>query len=89
VAVSGEAFRTEASGFAATVAEAVAAVTGVTPRLDTGGGTSDARFISRFCPTVEFGLVGASMHRVDENVPLADLLMLRDVYAAVLRRVLA
>jgi succinyl-diaminopimelate desuccinylase len=89
VAVSGEAFRTEASGFAATVVEAVAAVTGVTPRLDTGGGTSDARFISRFCPTVEFGLVGASMHRVDENVPLADLLMLRDVYAAVLRRVLA
>jgi succinyl-diaminopimelate desuccinylase len=89
VAVSGEAFLTKPAAFTQVVADAVQHVTGRTPRLDTGGGTSDARFISRFCPTAEFGLVGASMHRVDENVPLADLRALTEIYAEILRRVLA
>ena len=89
VTVSGEAFLTPPSDFTRALAGAVEQVTGIAPRLDTGGGTSDARFISRVCPVAEFGLVGASMHRIDEHVPLADLHALTAVYAALLRRVLA
>ena len=63
---------------------AVAAATGLEPRLDTGGGTSDARFIARLCPVAEFGLVGATMHQVDERVPVAELRALAGVYGAVL-----
>ncbi len=54
-------------------------------RMDTGGGTSDARFIARYCPVAEFGLVGATMHMADEQVPVADLRLLTAIYAAVLR----
>jgi succinyl-diaminopimelate desuccinylase len=89
VSISGEAFRTSPSDFTAALADCVQHVTGLAPRLDTGGGTSDARFISRHCPVAEFGLVGASMHRIDENVPLADLTALTAIYTALLRRVLA
>jgi len=71
------------------VQRAVAEVTGLEPRLDTGGGTSDARFIARYCPVAEFGLVNATMHQVDERVPLAELRDLSRVYAAVLRAFLA
>jgi succinyl-diaminopimelate desuccinylase len=88
VAVSGEAFLTAPSDFTSALSRAVEHVTGITPRLDTGGGTSDARFISRVCPVAEFGLVGASMHRIDEHVPLADLTALTEIYADLLRRVL-
>ena len=62
----------------------MASVTGRAPRLDTGGGTSDARFIARYCPVAEFGLVGATMHMADENVPVADLHALTAVYRALL-----
>ncbi len=62
----------------------VARATGVEPRLDTGGGTSDARFIARLCPVAEFGLVGATMHQVDERVPVEELRALAGVYRAVL-----
>jgi succinyl-diaminopimelate desuccinylase len=65
--------------------EAVARATGVEPKLDTGGGTSDARFIARFCPVAEFGLVGATMHAVDECVPVAELRALAGAYHGVLR----
>jgi succinyl-diaminopimelate desuccinylase len=58
----------------------VAAVTGQTPGLSTSGGTSDARFIKDYCPVVEFGLVGKTMHMVDERVALADLETLTDIY---------
>ncbi|BCH27939.1 succinyl-diaminopimelate desuccinylase [Mesorhizobium sp. L-8-10] len=58
----------------------VAAVTGRTPSLSTSGGTSDARFIKDFCPVVEFGLVGKTMHMVDERVALCDLEMLTQIY---------
>jgi succinyl-diaminopimelate desuccinylase len=85
VAISGEAFLTAPSAFTAALSRAVETVTGLTPRLDTGGGTSDARFISRVCPVAEFGLVGASMHRIDEHVPLADLTSLTTIYATLLR----
>jgi succinyl-diaminopimelate desuccinylase len=78
--VSGEAFLTETGAFTRVVAGAVEAVTGVKPELSTTGGTSDARFIRELCPVVEFGLVGATMHKVDEQVAVADVRTLTDVY---------
>ena len=85
VSVSGEAFLTQPGPETDRLASAVASVTGLQPRLDTGGGTSDARFIARFCPVAEFGLVGATMHMADEHVPVADLLALTGIYRAVLQ----
>ena len=89
VRVSGEAFITEPGPFVTALSRAVASQTGITPRLDTGGGTSDARFIARFCPVAEFGLVGASMHKVDERVTLADLDRLTAIYRVFLEGVSA
>jgi succinyl-diaminopimelate desuccinylase len=86
--VYGEAFLTEPGALSALVSGAVEAVLGVTPELSTTGGTSDARFLSRICPVVEFGLVNATMHKLDEAVALADLHALTRVYAEVLRRAL-
>ncbi len=63
-----------------TLSEAIKNVTGKTPELSTGGGTSDARFIKDYCPVVEFGLVGQTMHQVDERTPLADVDKLTAVY---------
>src|SRR5690348_3530795 len=63
---------------------AIVATTGVEPNLDTGGGTSDARFIARYCPVAEFGLVGATMHQADERVPVAELRDLARIYKAIL-----
>ncbi|MBL0370426.1 succinyl-diaminopimelate desuccinylase [Rhizobium sp. KVB221] len=60
--------------------------TGRTPKLSTTGGTSDARFIKDYCPVVEFGLVGQTMHMVDENVPVADLEALTRIYQAFIAR---
>ncbi|MBV9656161.1 MAG: succinyl-diaminopimelate desuccinylase [Acetobacteraceae bacterium] len=79
-ATSGEAFLTQPGPQVASLLAAVESVTGIAPRLDTGGGTSDARFIARYCPVAEFGLVGATMHGIDERVPVADLLALTDIY---------
>ena len=75
-----EAFLTEPDPFVGLVAEAVEAETGRRPVLSTTGGTSDARFIKAYCPVVEFGLVGQTMHAVDERVPLADLDTLARIY---------
>ncbi len=61
------------------------AVTGRTPLLSTSGGTSDARFIKDYCPVAEFGLVGRTMHMVDERVALADLETLTDIYSRFLQ----
>ncbi|WP_426168143.1 succinyl-diaminopimelate desuccinylase [Sandarakinorhabdus sp. DWP1-3-1] len=88
VKISGEAFLTEPGAFSADIAAAVTAVTGLVPELSTSGGTSDARFIRRLCPVVEFGLPGATMHKTDESVAVADLAALADIYAGVLERVL-
>jgi succinyl-diaminopimelate desuccinylase len=66
----------------------VAAATGRVPKLDTGGGTSDARFIARYCPVAEFGLVGQTMHQVDERVPVDELRELARIYREVLDRLL-
>ena len=84
VVVSGEAFLTTPGDETNRLAAAIQSVTGISPKLDTGGGTSDARFIARYCPVAEFGLVGATMHMTDEHVAVADLRMLTEIYAAVL-----
>ena len=68
------------------VGDAVRAMTGREPELSTSGGTSDARFVKDYCPVVEFGLVGQTIHMVDENVALADLEGLTVIYEDVLRR---
>jgi len=71
------------------VCAAVAEVSGVTPELSTSGGTSDARFIKDYCPVVEFGLVGRTMHKSDEHVAVADIAALTAVYRRVLDKVFA
>ena len=78
------AFLTSPGPFVDLVADAVEAQTGRRPVLSTTGGTSDARFIQACCPVVEFGLVGQTMHAIDERTPVADLERLADIYAGVL-----
>ncbi len=89
VAISGESFVTAPGGAVETLRAAVERATGVAPMLDTGGGTSDARFIARHFPVAEFGLVGSSMHQVDEHVPVSELRALAGVYAGVIAAFLA
>jgi succinyl-diaminopimelate desuccinylase len=72
-----------------TLRHAIAQIVGREPALDTGGGTSDARFIAPYCPVAEFGLVGATMHQVDERVPVEELRALAVIYQAVLAAVLS
>ena len=79
-------FLTPANAFSGLVASAIEEVCGLTPCLSTQGGTSDSRFLYSLCPTLDFGPVGASMHAIDECIPLEDLERLRDVYHAVLRK---
>jgi succinyl-diaminopimelate desuccinylase len=81
---SGVSFVTPPGPLSALVGDAVKAVTGLTPALSTTGGTSDARFIKDYCPVIEFGLAGATMHKVDENVAVADILRLSDIYERIL-----
>jgi succinyl-diaminopimelate desuccinylase len=79
-------FRTQPGPFINLVVDAIAAATGRRPKLSTSGGTSDARFIKDYCPVVEFGLVGKTMHQVDEHVPTAELAALTAVYRRILDR---
>ncbi|OOY04770.1 succinyl-diaminopimelate desuccinylase [Thioclava sp. F28-4] len=83
--ISGESFVTPPGPFVDLVAKSVQAETGRAPELSTSGGTSDARFVKDHCPVVEFGLVGATMHQVDERVPLDQIEALTRVYARILR----
>ncbi|MFK7940428.1 MAG: succinyl-diaminopimelate desuccinylase [Roseovarius sp.] len=85
VKVAGESFITPPGALSDLVAAAVEAETGVTPELSTTGGTSDARFVKDHCPVVEFGLVGKTMHQVDERVEIAQVHQLKAVYARILR----
>jgi succinyl-diaminopimelate desuccinylase len=89
VEVSGESFYTQPGPLVELVAGAIREVTGIEPELSTTGGTSDARFIARYCPVLEFGLVGESMHKVDEKTGVADLRSLARVYEAMLDRYFA
>lgn len=78
---TGDVFLTEPKGvLVETLVAAIEAVTGRTPALTTGGGTSDARFIKDFCPVVEFGPVNATIHQIDEHVAIADLEALTEIY---------
>lgn len=86
--ISGEAFLTPPGEFSALISDAVAAATGITPALSTTGGTSDARFLSKICPVVEFGLCNATMHKRDEAVALADIETLQRIFADVIGRAL-
>jgi succinyl-diaminopimelate desuccinylase len=79
-------FVTKPGAFTDLVANAVAEVTGRKPELSTTGGTSDARFITHHCPVVEFGLVGQTMHQIDERVPVGDLPALTAVYRTIIDR---
>ncbi len=83
-AISGEAFLTEHSPFVELVASAVRTITSQEPDLSTTGGISDARFIRSLCPVVEFGLVGATMHAIDERVPVTEIEQLTTVYQRII-----
>src|SRR6056297_1150464 len=85
VKVSGESFLTPPGPLSDLVAGAVEAETGVVPVLSTTGGTSDARFVKDHCPVVEFGLVGQTMHQVDERVEVAQIHQLKAIYTRILR----
>jgi succinyl-diaminopimelate desuccinylase len=73
-------FLTKAEDLISSFSEAVTKVTGKQPELSTGGGTSDARFIKDYCPVIEFGLVGQTMHQIDERVAVDDLEKLAEIY---------
>jgi succinyl-diaminopimelate desuccinylase len=79
-------FVTKPGPFMDMVTDAIEKATGRKPELSTSGGTSDARFITQYCPVVEFGLVGQTMHEVDERVPIADLTRLTAIYRTILDR---
>jgi len=83
--VSGESFLTPPGPLSTLVARAVEAETGVVPVMSTSGGTSDARFVKDHCPVVEFGLVGKTMHQVDERVSVEQIGQLKAVYSRILK----
>lgn len=77
---TGDVFLTKPGPLVDTMRRAVGDVTGRSPALSTGGGTSDARFIQAFCPVIEFGLVNETIHAIDEHVAVADLVKLTEIY---------
>ncbi len=85
VKISGESFFTPPGELSSLVAKAVEAQTGVVPEMSTSGGTSDARFVKSHCPVVEFGLVGKTMHQVDERVEVTQIGQLKAIYTQILR----
>ena len=82
--ISGESFITEPGPLSEIIGQAVHAETGRKPKLSTTGGTSDARFVCKLCPVVEFGLVGKTLHKVNEHVDVADILTLTRIYRRIL-----
>lgn len=86
---SGEAFLTTDAGFLDLVSTAIKEKTGIEPERSTTGGTSDARFIKNVAPVCEFGLVGKTIHKVDEHASVADILALTDIYETILDRYFA
>ena len=79
-------FLTQPGPFTDLAISAIAEVTGRKPKLSTSGGTSDARFIKDYCPVLEFGLVGRTMHAVDECAPVADLVTLTAIYRRIVEK---
>jgi succinyl-diaminopimelate desuccinylase len=84
ISVSGESFLTPPGQLSEVMANAIEQVTGRRPEFSTTGGTSDARFIRAYCPVAEFGLVGQTMHKVNERVDVADIARLTDIYERML-----
>ena len=84
--ISGEAFLTLPGTFSSFISAAITTATGIEPELSTTGGTSDARFLSKLCPVVEFGLCNATMHKLDEAVAIADVHLLTRIYADIIAR---
>ena len=82
--VSGEAFLTTPNKTTTMIQKIIKRITKIKPKLSTAGGTSDARFIKKISPCVEFGLVGKTMHKVDESVSIADLKKLTKIYQSIL-----
>ncbi|MGB5078092.1 MAG: succinyl-diaminopimelate desuccinylase, partial [Sphingorhabdus sp.] len=87
--ISGEAFLTPPGELSAAIARSVEEVLGITPETSTTGGTSDARFLTKICPVVEFGLCNATMHKLDEAVAITDLEALTEIYRRIALRILA
>lgn len=87
ISVSGEAFLTQPGFEVKALSAAIHQVNGATARLDTGGGTSDARFISQYCPVAEFGLVGQTMHKVNEAVAIEELKQLSTIYLQLMENI--
>ena len=85
-ACSSNAFITQPGALSKDLVDSVKEVTGLSPELSTTGGTSDARFIRKYCPVIEFGGVGKTMHKINEHVELEDIRVLSDIYFALLRR---
>lgn len=81
-----ESFLTQPGDFTDLVRDAVQAVTGRTPKFSTSGGTSDARFVTRYCPVVECGLLNETIHKFDECIVVKDLQNLQKIYAEILKR---
>ena len=81
-----DAFLTEPGAFVEMAVASIEESTGIKPVLSTTGGTSDARFIKDYCPVIEFGLVGQTMHQIDERVPVADIARLTAIYNDIIRR---
>ncbi|MGC1276658.1 MAG: M20/M25/M40 family metallo-hydrolase, partial [Xanthobacteraceae bacterium] len=82
-------FVAKAGPFTDLAVAAIAEFTGRKPKLSTSGGTSDARFIKDYCPVLEFGLVGQTMHAVDERTPVADLVTLTAIYRRIIEKYFA
>jgi succinyl-diaminopimelate desuccinylase len=82
--VSGEAFITVPNNTTKMIQNTIKKITKIKPKLSTSGGTSDARFIRKISPCVEFGLVGKTMHKIDEAVSLSDLKKLTKIYINIL-----
>lgn len=86
--ISGEAFLTPPGELSTAISDAVKAVIGINPEASTTGGTSDARFLTKICPVVEFGLCNATMHKLDEAVAISDLVALTEIYRRIALRIL-
>lgn len=86
ITVSGPSFITNPGILTETVASAVKECTGLDPDPSTTGGTSDARFIQKYCPVVEFGLINKTIHKVNENAKVSDIILLKDIYRTILRK---
>jgi succinyl-diaminopimelate desuccinylase len=85
--ISGEAFLTPPGALSGMIADAVKSITGIIPEASTTGGTSDARFLTKLCPVVEFGLPNATMHKLDEAASISDIATLTRIYEGVIARV--